>query len=313
VEISAALVKDLREKTGAGMMDCKKALTETSGDLDAAIELLRKKGLAAAAKKASRIASEGSIGSFVAPGGRVGGLVEVNCETDFVARNEEFQALVKDVARQVVEKTTAESGAGADLADQPFVGDAGMTVSEAVNAKVAKIGEKLDIRRFVRYQADGNGLVGSYIHLGGKIGVLVELSSDKDLSQSAEAQELARELAMQVAASSPQFTRRDEVPAEQTESERRILAEAEDIKSKPEQVRGKIVEGRINKYFEQVCLLEQAFIKDPGKSVTDVIKERASKLGATMTVRRFARFVLGEGLEKKSEDFAAEVMAQMGK
>lgn len=313
MEISAALVKDLREKTGAGMMDCKKALTETSGDLDAAIELLRKKGLAAAAKKASRIASEGSIGSFVAPGGRVGGLVEVNCETDFVARNEEFQALVKDVARQVVEKTTAESGAGADLADQPFVGDAGMTVSEAVNAKVAKIGEKLDIRRFVRYQADGNGLVGSYIHLGGKIGVLVELSSDKDLSQSAEAQELARELAMQVAASSPQFTRRDEVPAEQTESERRILAEAEDIKSKPEQVRGKIVEGRINKYFEQVCLLEQAFIKDPGKSVTDVIKERASKLGATMTVRRFARFVLGEGLEKKSEDFAAEVMAQMGK
>jgi len=313
VEISAALVKDLREKTGAGMMDCKKAPTETSGDLDAAIELLRKKGLAAAAKKASRIASEGSIGSFVAPGGRVGGLVEVNCETDFVARNEEFQALVKDVARQVVEKTTAESGAGADLADQPFVGDAGMTVSEAVNAKVAKIGEKLDIRRFVRYQADGNGLVGSYIHLGGKIGVLVELSSDKDLSQSAEAQELARELAMQVAASSPQFTRRDEVPAEQTESERRILAEAEDIKSKPEQVRGKIVEGRINKYFEQVCLLEQAFIKDPGKSVTDVIKERASKLGATMTVRRFARFVLGEGLEKKSEDFAAEVMAQMGK
>ncbi len=310
MEISASLVKELREKTGAGMMDCKKALTETEGNLEAAVELLRKKGLAAAAKKASRIASEGLVGSFVTTDGRTGGLVEVNCETDFVARNEEFQALVKDVARQVVEKAASNEGVGSDLMEQPFVGDQSITVADLINQKVAKIGEKIDIRRFVRYQAEANGLVGSYIHLGGKIGVLIELSSSTDLSGNAAAQELARDLAMQVAASQPQFVRRDEVPAEQIDAERRILAEADEIKNKPEAVRPKIVEGRINKYFEQVTLLEQPFIKDPGKNVTEVIKER---VGGDVSVRRFARFVLGEGLEKRTEDFAAEVAAQMGK
>lgn len=313
MEISASLVKELREKTGAGMMDCKKALTEVDGDIEKAIELLRKKGLAAAAKKAGRIASEGAIGSFVSADGRVGAIVEVNCETDFVARNEEFVALVKDLARQSAEKATATEGEGAMLLDTPFVTEPGSTVAEVINAKVAKIGEKLDFRRFVRYEAEGTNLVGTYIHLGGKIGVLIEVVSDKDLSAKGDAQELARDLAMQVAASSPTCVRREEVPSEQIETERRILSEQDEIKSKPEAIRGKIVEGRINKYFEQVCLLEQAFIKDPGKSVTDVIKERSAKLGATMTVKRFARFVLGEGLEKRSDDFAAEVMAQMGK
>lgn len=310
MDISASLVKELREKTGAGMMDCKKALTETAGDLEQAVDLLRKKGLAAAAKKASRIASEGLVGAFVTPDGRSGAMVEVNCETDFVARNEEFQTLVKDVARQAVEKAPSNEGLGADLMEQAFVGDQSLTVSDLINQKVAKIGEKIDIRRYVRYQAEANGLVGSYIHLGGKIGVLIELTSGKDLSGSTAAHDLARDLAMQVAASQPLFVRRDEVPAEQIETERRILSEADEIKNKPEAVRPKIVEGRINKYFEQVCLLDQAFIKDPGKSVTEVIKER---MGADVSVRRFARFVLGEGLEKRTEDFAAEVAAQMGK
>ncbi|HEY9899432.1 MAG TPA: translation elongation factor Ts [Pantanalinema sp.] len=313
MDISASLVKDLREKTGAGMMDCKKALTEVGGDLDKAVELLRKKGLAAAAKKAGRIASEGAVGSYLTADGRVGALVEVNCETDFVARNEEFVAFVKDVAQQAAEKATTETGVGADLLAQPSVAEAGQTLNEVLNTKVAKIGEKIDIRRFARYTAEGTNLVGTYIHLGGKIGVLIELISDKDISTSGDAQELARDLAMQVAASSPAFVSRTEVPAEQTEAERRILSEQDEIKAKPEAVRGKIVEGRINKYFEQVCLLEQPFIKEPGKSVTDVINERASKLGAKMSVKRFARFVLGEGIEKKVEDFAAEVAAQMGK
>lgn len=312
MEITASLVKELREKTGAGMMDCKKALSETNGDMDAAIEFLRKKGLAAAAKKAGRIASEGLVGAFISENGKVGALVEVNCETDFVARNPEFVDLVNDLARQAAEKAEKTEGTGEDLLAQPFINDASQTVSEVVNQKVAKIGEKIDLRRYARYEAQGNNLIGSYIHLGGKIGVLVELEADKDIAGMAEARELARDVAMQIAASNPSFVRREEVPAEQIETERRILAEAEDIKSKPEAVRPKIIDGRINKYFEQVCLLEQAYIKDPAQTVSDMLRSRGSALNATVTVRRFVRYVLGEGIEKRQEDFAAEVMAQMG-
>jgi len=312
VEITASLVKELREKTGAGMMDCKKALTEVGGDMEQAVDYLRKKGLAAAAKKAGRIASEGLVGSYISEDGKVGALVEVNCETDFVARNPEFVDLVNDLAHHSAAKAEKLAGTGEDLLNQPFISDASITVNDVLNQKVAKIGEKIDFRRFVRFQAEGNNLVGSYIHLGGKIGVLVELVSDKDLSASPEARDLARDVAMQVAASNPTFVRRDEVPAAQTEAERKILAEQEDIKSKPEAVRAKIVEGRINKYFEQVCLLEQSYIKDPSQTVSDMLRARGTALNATLTVLRFTRYVLGEGIEKPQEDFAAEVMAQMG-
>lgn len=310
--ISAQDVKRLRDITGAGMMDCKKALAETGGDMEQAVEFLRKKGLAAAAKKAGRIASEGLVGAYVSDNGKVGAMVEVNCETDFVARNPEFVDLVNDLARQTAEKATAASGAGDDLLSQPYIADASQTVNDVLNQKVAKIGEKISFRRFARFQAEGNNLVGTYIHLGGKIGVLVELEADKDLAASPEARELARDVAMQIAASNPLFVRRDEVPAEQIDAERRILAEQEDIKAKPEAVRPKIVEGRINKYFEQVCLLEQAYIKDPSQTVTDMLRARGNAVNATVTVRRFTRYVLGEGIEKRQEDFAAEVMAQMG-
>jgi len=312
VEITASLVKELREKTGAGMMDCKKALAEVGGDMEAAIDYLRKKGLAAAAKKAGRVASEGLVGAYISENGKVGALVEINCETDFVARNPEFVDLVGDLARQAAEKAESPAGTGEDLMGQPFVTAEGQSVSEVINQKVAKIGEKIDFRRFARFQAEGNNLIGSYIHLGGKIGVLVELEADKDIAASPEARDLARDVAMQSAASNPTFVRREEVPAEQIENERKILSEQEDIKSKPEAVRPKIVEGRINKYFEQVCLLEQAYIKDPSLTVSDMLRSRGSAVNATVTVRRFTRYVLGEGIEKRQEDFAAEVMAQMG-
>ena len=313
MEISAALVKELREKTGAGMMDCKKALTECGGDIEKAAELLRKKGLAAAAKKAGRIASEGTIAAVVAPDGHSAAIVEVNCETDFVARNEEFQAFAKSFARQVLENATSEVGTGADLLEQAFVEDTTLTLDAALNARVAKIGEKIDLRRYSRFTAQGTGLVGTYIHLGGKIGVLVEVKTDKDIAGEATAQELVRDLAMQVAASNPTVISRGEVPAELVEAERRILSEQDEIKTKPEAVRPKIVEGRLNKYFEQICLLEQAFIKEPGTTVQGMIQNRTKALGATMEVVRFTKFVLGEGLEKRQDDFAAEVMAQMGR
>ncbi len=312
MEITASMVKELREKTGAGMMDCKKALAEVGGDMEQAVEFLRKKGLAASAKKAGRVASEGLVGAYISDNAKVGALVEINCETDFVARNPEFIDLVTDLAHQAAEKSDKAAGTGEDLLNQPFVTDASQTVNEVINQKVAKIGEKIDYRRFARYQAEGNNLVGSYIHLGGKIGVLVELQADADIAGATEARDLARDVAMQIAASNPAFVRRDEVPAAQIDAERRILAEAEDIKSKPEAVRPKIVEGRINKYFEQVCLLEQAYIKDPSQTVSDMLAARGKALNAKVTVARFTRYVLGEGIEKPQEDFAAEVMAQMG-
>ena len=312
MEITASLVKELREKTGAGMMDCKKALAEVGGDMEAAVEFLRKKGLAASAKKAGRVASEGLVGAYISENAKVGALVEINCETDFVARNPEFIDLVTDLAHQAAEKSDKAEGTGEELMNQPFLTTEGQTVSEVLNQKVAKIGEKIDFRRFARFQAEGNNMVGSYIHLGGKIGVLVELEADKDIAASAEARDLARDVAMQIAASNPTFVRREEVPAEKIDAERRILAEAEDIKSKPEAVRPKIVEGRINKYFEQVCLLEQAYIKDPSLTVSDMLAARGKALDAKVTVVRFTRYVLGEGIEKPQEDFAAEVMAQMG-
>ena len=299
-EISAASVKELREKTGVGMMDCKKALAETNGDLEAAVELLRKKGMAKAAAKGSRVAAEGLVGSFVTADNKTGVLVEVNCETDFVARNDEFTNLVNDVARFLAEKAPANEGTGDDLTELPSW-EAGKTVDETIKEKIQKTGENIKIRRFVRYQVAGTGTVASYIHLGGKIGVLIELAGADNLEDA------AKDVAMHVAASQPQCVSREQVPADQIQKEKDILIAQPDVQSKPEQVREKMVEGRINKFLEQICLLEQPFVKDPNVTVGELVKQKNA------TVARFTRFGLGEGIEKKTDDFAAEVAAYMGK
>jgi elongation factor Ts len=297
-EISATMVKELREKTGVGMMDCKKALTETNGDVEGAIALLRKKGIAKAASKGSRVATEGLVGAFVSADGQMGALVEVNSETDFVARNEEFIDLVDNAAKFVVEKAPNDGGTADDL--NPLQGwDGTATVDELIKTKISKIGEKLEIRRYARYKAAANSTVGCYIHLGGKIGVLVELAGAGDLSA------LAKDIAMHVAASQPEFIGRDEVPADHVEKEKEILMAQPDLQSKPENVRIKMVEGRIAKFFEQICLVEQPFVKDPAISVSDLLKK------SNATITRFTRFGLGEGLEKKVDNFAEEVASYM--
>jgi elongation factor Ts len=293
-------VKDLREKTGVGMMDCKKALTETNGDVDAAIELLRKKGMAKAAAKGSRIAAEGVVGAYTAADNKSGVLVEVNCETDFVARNEEFTGLVADVAKFLAEKATANEGTGDDVANLPSW-ESGKTVDETIKEKIQKTGENIRIRRFTRYQVSGDGVVASYIHLGGKIGVLIELAGSGNLA------DVARDVAMHVAASQPQYCNREDVPAEQVEKEKEILIAQPDVQSKPEAVRAKMVEGRIAKFYEQICLVEQPFVKDPNVTVSELLKQKGA------SIKRFTRYGLGEGIEKKTDDFAAEVAAYMGK
>jgi elongation factor Ts len=294
-EISATLVKELREKTGVGMMDCKKALSETNGDLEAATELLRKKGMAKAAAKGSRIATEGSVGAYVTPDNKTGVLVEVNCETDFVARNEEFVGVVNEVAKFLVEKAPVEEGTGEQLLNLPSW-EAGKTVDETIKERIQKVGEKIDIRRFVRYTAAA-GVVSSYIHLGGKIGVLIELKGGDA--------NLAKDVAMHVAASQPQYATREQVPADVVEKEKEILMAQPDLQSKPENVRQKMVEGRIGKFYEQICLVEQPFVKDPSTTVGDLLK----KAGAEVV--RYTRYGLGEGMEKKVDNFAEEVASYM--
>ena len=295
-EISATMVKELREKTGVGMMDCKKALSETNGDVDAAVDLLRKKGVAKAASKGSRIATEGLVGAYVSADGKQGAVVEVNCETDFVARNEGFIALVDNAAKYIVEKAPNDSGTGEDLAGLPAWEGEG-TVDELIKANISKIGEKIDIRRFQRYKSEGAAVLGSYIHLGGKIGVLVEVKG--------AGADVARDVAMHIAASQPQYITREDVPADQVSKEKEILMAQPDLQSKPENVRQKMVEGRIGKYFEQICLLEQPFVKDPSLSVGDLLKK------SNASVTRFTRYGLGEGMEKKVDNFAEEVASYM--
>ena len=285
-QITAALVKELREITGAGMMDCKKALVECEGDKDKAIDYLREKGIAKAAKKAGRIASEGVVAA--ASNGSTACIVEVNSETDFVAKNENFQALVKKIAEHIVATKPADMDAlNASELD-------GKTVAEVMTEAVASIGEKLSLRRFEVYTTEG-GKLATYIHMGGKIGVIVELSGGED--------ELGKDVAMQIAAAKPQCIGRDDVDAEALAHEREVLRKQALEEGKPEKIVEKMVDGRINKYYKEVCLVEQEFVKDSDKTIKDIL--------GGVEVRRFARFEMGEGLEKKNEDFAAEVAAQI--
>ena len=289
--VTASQVKELREKTGAGMMDCKKVLTETDGNMEKAIELLRERGIAKAAKKSGRVAAEGLVEAYVSEDGKTGAIVEVNSETDFVAKNEEFRTFVMDVAKQIV-KNNPESVEA--LLAEPAMFEEGKTVNEALIGKIATIGENISIRRFARFETT-DGLIEKYIHGDGKIAVLVNMTSGT--------KELAKDVCMQIAAARPEFIDRDQVPAERVEKEKEILKIQTMNEGKPEAIAEKIVLGRINKFYQEICLVDQEFVKDPSKKVSDILKD--SK------VLEFARFETGEGIEKKEENFAEEVMKQL--
>lgn len=296
----------LREKTGVGMMDCKKALAETDGDMEKAIDILREKGLAAAAKKSSRIAAEGLVYAYVDDAKKVGVVVEVNSETDFVAKNADFQAFVKTVAEVVADKAPADVAA---LLEMPFPG-AG-TVAEVLREKVLVIGENLSIRRFVRYEGD----CVAYIHGGGRIGVLVRFEADAAASGSEALVECGKDVAMQIAAMNATYLDKSCVPAEDIEKEKEILIAQikNDPKnaSKPEAIIHKMVEGRIGKFYENNCLLQQAFVKDGSMNVEQYIASKAKEAGGTMKLVEYARFEKGEGLQKREDDFAAEVASMV--
>lgn len=288
MEIKASMVKELRDKTGAGMMDAKKALVETDGDMDKAVELLRQKGMASADKKMSRIAAEGVVASAI--DGNVAAMVEVNCETDFVAKNEDFKEFASMMARAVI-KLNPASVEELLATDCP---ECKKPIEEIIKEKIAKIGEKITIRRFVRY--DVKGSVNSYIH-NGKIGVMLEVADAVD-------EALTKDICLHIASNAPEFVSREEIPASIIEEEKRIEMGKEDLASKPEQIRAKIVEGRVNKLMAQRCLLEQAFVKNPDLTIAQLIEGKTS-------IVKFDRYVLGEGLEKRQDNFAEEVMSQI--
>ncbi|PKK39115.1 Translation elongation factor Ts [Clostridiaceae bacterium JG1575] len=300
--ITAQMVKELRDRTGAGMMDSKKALTQADGDMDKAIEILREKGLASVAKKAGRIAAEGVVATYVSEDMKHAGMVEFNCETDFVSLNEEFKKLAHDFAK------LAATTEAKDV--EAFVQESyeNATVQDAISGLIAKIGENMSLRRFVRMDAP-DGLVASYIHMGGKIGVLVQLKSE---TVNEEAQRIAKDVAMHVAATNPAFLTKEEVDQDTLEKEKEIYRVQAKNEGKPDNIVEKMVLGRIQKYYKEAVLLEQPFVKDPDVSVGSYVQNEGKKLGA-MSVVRYARFEKGEGIEKKVEDFAAEVAAQMNK
>lgn len=286
-QITAAIVKDLRERTGAGMMDCKKALSAVDGDLDKAVDFLREKGLSQAAKKASRIAAEGAVASYVSPDAKVGVIVEVNCETDFVAKTDDFKALVSSIAEHIA-KTNPKDVEALKASEMN-----GKKVADVITEKIAKIGENISLRRFVRYQLT-DGLVAAYVHAGGKIGVLVDLKGDDAA--------LGKDIAMQVAATNPAYLNRTQVPAEVLDHEKEVLSEQAKNEGKPEKIIEKMVMGRIQKYYKENCLVDQEFVKDPDTNITKLLKAHNNA-----EIRAYARFQLGEGIEKKQENFAEEV------
>ncbi|MGF1562501.1 MAG: translation elongation factor Ts [Geminicoccaceae bacterium] len=303
--VSAALVKELREKTGAGMMDCKKALAETDGDLEAAVDFLRKKGLAAAAKKSGRAAAEGLVA--VQADGRQGAMVEINAETDFVARNEDFQKLVLRVVDCV-----PESGGDVEVLNGLTIAETGRTVAEELTNAIATIGENMSLRRAVVLSVD-EGVVVPYVHAAlspglGRIGVLVAVSSSGDAGKLAE---LGKQVAMHVAAARPESLTIAELDPSLIERERSVLSEQARESGKPENIIEKMVEGRLRKFYEENVLLEQVFVVDPDLKVKDAVAKVAQELGTDVTVTGFARFNLGEGIEKAESDLAAEVAATL--
>lgn len=275
--ITASMVKELREATSMGMMDCKKALTETNGDFDAAVKILREKGAAVQAKRADREAKEGKVAAIVSDDAQSAAMIEVNCETDFVTRNEDFQAFVEELR---LDALNYESGSMADAK------------AEAVTEKVSSIGEKILFRRNEKWTVEGTGSITSYIHMGGKVGVLLELSCEKaETIQSPVYQELAKDMTLHIAATSPAYQTRDEVPADLVEAEKDIFRKQ--LEGKPENIIENILAGKINKFFSQICFVEQGFVKDDKVSITDLVAEKSKELGDTISVKRFVRYQLG--------------------
>lgn len=302
-EITAKMVKELRELTNAGMMDCKKALTEAGGDMDAAVEVLRKNGLALAAKKAGRIAAEGLVAFKVSEDGKRAAIVEVNSETDFVAKNEMFQNFVADVATQALATKASDLDA---FKAEPWLGDSSKTVGDVLVEQVAVIHENLQIRRFAQLQSEG--YVGSYSHGGGRIGVLVAM----DCQEANDAvKEAAKNVAMQIAALNPQFVNRAAVPAEFMNKEREILMEQASKENKPQNIIEKMVEGRLTKEMKEICLMDQVYFKNDELTVEKYLKEVSKQVGFPVEVTSYVRYETGEGIEKKEENFAEEVAKQM--
>ncbi|CDB27105.1 elongation factor Ts [Firmicutes bacterium CAG:552] len=301
-------VAALREITGAGMMDCKKALTHTEGDMDKAAEYLREQGISVAAKKASRIASEGVVMAYTSEDGRQGSLVELNCESDFVARGEGFVSLAEDIAKQVVAIKPANNE---ELLDSK-IGD--RTVSEFITATTAKTGEKVSFRRFAYQHAAKEE---AYIHMGGKIGVLLEVDTDKDVNSNEEFNTMCHDIAMHIAAMSPSYLYNEEVPAADVEHEKEILRiqQANDPKNakKPPEVLEKMIVGRLGKFYKEVCLIDQEFVKDSSLTIRQLVEKVGKSVGAKITLKKFTRFVMGEGLEKRNENFAEEIAKMSAK
>ena len=291
--ISAQMVKELREKTGAGMMDCKKALTETNGDMEKAIDYLREKGIAKAAKKADRIAAEGLTSIMTEGNDAV--ILEVNSETDFVAKNEGFQTLVKELASHLLKNKPASVE---EALTQTM--ENGAVVADHINAAIAKIGEKLTLRRFAVLSKTDNDAFGAYLHMGGRISVLTVFEGSTDA-------EAAKDVAMHIAALNPKYVSRDQVSQEEVEHERQVLTQQALNEGKPENIVAKMVEGRLGKYFEDVCVLDQAFVKNPDQKVRQFVESKGAKL------REFVRYEVGEGIEKREDNFAEEVMNQVNK
>jgi elongation factor Ts len=302
--ISASMVKELRDRTGAAMMACKKALSETDGDMDKAIEVLREKGLAAAAKKAGRIAAEGLVVTYVSEDGKLGAVAEVNCETDFVSANEEFSTLATNVAKMVAlsKVNTVE-----ELVAEKYIADESVTLKDVLTGLISKLGENMNVRRFARYNAE-DGVVQSYVHGGGRIGVLVELASKV---QSPVVSELAKDICMQIAAANPLFLNEDQVDQEALNKEREIYRVQALNEGKPEKIVDKMVEGRIKKYLKEVCLVDQVWVKNSDLTISKLLQEKSKEVGSPITIVSFSRFERGEGIEKVEENFAEEVQRQM--
>ncbi|NLY49120.1 MAG: elongation factor Ts [Clostridiales bacterium] len=310
MEVTAGMVKELREMTGAGMMDCKKALAETNGDMDKAIEYLREKGLAAAEKKAGRIAAEGIVDTVVSEDGKIAAIVEVNSETDFVAKNEKFREFVAAVAAQAAKTSAANID---EFLAEKWELDPTKTVKEQLSTMISIIGENMNIRRFEKVTAE-NGFVASYIHGGGRIGILVEVETS---AVNDEVKEAAKNVAMQIAAMHPKYVKREDVPDDVIEYEKGIIkAQIQNDPAnakKPENIIEKMIDGRLNKELKEFCLLDQVYVKDGDMTVGGYLDSVAKKVGAPITIKRFIRYETGEGIEKKKEDFAAEVAKQMNK
>ncbi|MDD3212603.1 MAG: translation elongation factor Ts [Eubacteriales bacterium] len=308
--ITSQMVKELRETTQAGMMDCKKALIEADGDMEKAIEWLREKGLAAAAKKAGRIAAEGMVAGYVTDDVKIGVIVEVNCETDFVADTANFKDFCAKIAKHIAKANPADVDA---LMGQKFVDDDSKTITDLVSDATVAIGEKISIRRFARYEAKA-GVVETYIHMGGKIGVLLEVDNDKPATYGDEAfKTYYHDLTLQIAAARPSYVIKSEVPTDKLDKEKEILRAQALNEGKPEKIVDKMVEGRIAKYYQEVCLTEQAFVKDPDKKISQYTDEVAKKIGATIAPVKFERFERGEGIEKRQDNLADEIAQMQGK